>query len=537
MFVPTKSYTPNLTVIRAPHKTNFTVVQNELWDDAGLSDRARAVAQVILRKPKGWKVIPKEIGKVLGRHVNTIYKYLSELVNYGLLIRSQVKNKFGQWSGYNYFLVEPTVMGGNQISNPVSEPVHSVSQKTVYRKPDYPKQCPLINTEINKYLEKELVIDLSPTSLKSEPDERDLWSSDFSDPEAIKTHLCPPIEAPEITSTALVSSEGESSAASYKKPTLATTKPNRKERRTAQQKGTWLQRGQENGLWESQEELDAFMVALHRHAANNPKLHSPGKWVESEIEMTCTNGTGTHWVEYQAELRIGTMDKKPWADVDRNVDPSFKSYVEQTMFGDSGNSPAKAVKLAAQVFANPAQCLSMWNEYQRFLERELEVKAKNDRLGVTYDAPGVLKPKAEISADRTAETQQVLRIDAAPQFDQPVIAAAEMTVLEGESDNVPDNIDWDEIATKFEAKMSSLGNDMSISKPQPQITPLSAVYGERKSIDLDEVKEYNVWRDLAQAKGLISYGYSESGCLVVVLADDVTVMPWKDARSLFGNLN
>ena len=188
------------------------------------------------------------------RHVNTIYKYLSELVDYGLLIRTQVKNKFGQWSGYSYFLIEPTEMGGNQISNPVSEPVYSVSQKPVYRKPDYRQQCPLINTKINKYLDKEVIIDLSPTSLKPEPDERDLWSSNSSDPEPIEAYLCQPIEAPEITSTALVSSEGESSAVSYKKLTLATTKLNRKQRRTAQQNGTWLERGQEKGLWQSEEE-------------------------------------------------------------------------------------------------------------------------------------------------------------------------------------------------------------------------------------------------------------------------------------------
>ena len=134
MFIPTKSYIPNLTVIRAPHKTNFTVTQNELWDDEGLSDRARAVAHVILRKPKGWKVIPKEIARVLGRHVDTVYKYLRELVDYGLLIRTRLKNKFGHWNGYSYVLVEPTEKGGNQISNPVSEPVSSTSQKTVHRK-------------------------------------------------------------------------------------------------------------------------------------------------------------------------------------------------------------------------------------------------------------------------------------------------------------------------------------------------------------------------------------------------------------------
>lgn len=547
MFVPTKSYISNLTVQRAPHKTNFSVCQNELKDDSGLSMAARAVAQQILSKPKGWKVIPKEIGKVIGRCVDSVYKYLRELVDYGLLIRTRLKNKFGQWSGYSYLLVEPTEMGGSQISNPDSEPVYSVSEKPVTGQTGQGKHRPLINTEINNYLDKEVIIDLSPTSLKPEPEERDLWSSDFEDPEAIEAYPCLPIEAPEITSTAPVSGEGESSAASYKKPTLATTKLNRKRRRTAQDKGTWLERGQEKGLWQSEEELNSFMVALHSHAANNPRLHSKGKWVESEIEKICTNGTSTHWVEYQAELGIGTMDKQPWSDINRNVDPSFKSYVEQSKFGESGNSTPRAAELTAQVLADPAKALSMWNEYQRRLERELEEKAKCDRLGVTYDAPGVLKPKAEISADRTAETQQVLRIDAVPQIDRPVIAAAAVAVLESEVESESEGISedeaeayWDTLKTESDVKlkMLELGINMSISKPQPQVTPLSNAYQEPKPIDQVEVKEYNVWLDLAKAKGLVSYGYSDSDSgIVVVLTDDVTVMPWKKARSQFGTLD
>jgi|GEM_PF-3183203 len=190
----------------------------------------------------------------------------------------------------------------------------------------------------------------------------------------------------------------------------------------------------------------------------------------------------------------------------------------------------------------------MWNEYQRRLERELEEKAKCDRLGVTYDAPGVLKPKCEISADRTAETQQVLQIDAALQIEQPVIAHVITPLLEAEfdcdSDNEIDdkldNIDWDTIATESEAKlkMLELGISMNISKPQPQVTPLSDVYRESKSIDQDEAKEFNVWLNAAKANKLVSYGYSDPDYFaVVVLADEVTVMPWKEAKTLFGNLD
>ena len=110
-------------------------------------------------------------------------------------------------------------------------------------------------------------------------------------------------------------------------------------------------------------------------------------------------------------------------------------------------------------------------------------------------------------------------------------------MLEAGSDYDFDNVDWEMVAAKAEAKMLALGVSMSISKLTPQVTPLADIYREPKAIDQDEVKQYNAWLDLAKAKGLVSYGYSDSGRLLVVLADNETAMPWKDARSLFGNFD
>jgi hypothetical protein len=533
MFVPNQSYIPNLTVQRAPHKANFTVVQNQLMDDKGLSPFARLIAHHIISKPDGWKVIPKNIAVVLNRHVDTIYKYLRELVEYGLLTRCKVKNKFGQWSGYSYVLIEPTEIGGNPHSKTDAEPNNSVQEKTVTSQTIHGKTCSLINTEVNKYQDKKL--DLSPTSLTLELEERDLWDSNLSDPEVIESPIRQQIEAIEATSTALVSREGECSAASYKKPTLATTK--NKQKQAVQSSGTWFERGQENGLWQSKKELDSFMVALHTHAANNPRLTLKGKWVESEIEKTCTNGTGTHWVEYQAGLNIGTIDKLPWSDADGNINLSFRSYVEQSKFGEAGNSTARAVELAAQVFACPAKATLLWNEYQRRLERELEEKAKCDRLGIVYDTPGILKPKYEISTDRTAETQELLQVNAAPQLIQPILSPTTQSTLEAESSHDFDNIDWESITIESEVKlkMLALGINMNISKPKPEITPLSEIYKEPKSIDRTEIDRFNIWLDLAKAQRLVSYGYSDAGVLIVVRADENSAISWQDARSLFGD--
>jgi hypothetical protein len=304
------------------------------------------------------------------------------------------------------------------------------------------------------------------------------------------------------------------------------------------------------------------MAALYAHAVNNPRLHTPSKWVESEVQKTIERGTGTHWTEYCAGLQVGTIDQKPWADVHGNVNLSFRSYIEQSKFGESGNSTARAVELAAQVLSDPFKAGLMWNEYQRRLEREVAEKAKCELLGVTYDAPCVLKPKPLIDSEATAQTQQLLRIDDASQVCQPFVAISASEEIEGDrsvlaleaevealESTAVGEAPWDMIAQKMVAieesqsqpaapaavgiveKMQRLREKMGFNKPE--VTPLSDAYREPKPAHQVEAVEFKAWYDLVKAAGLVEYSYSDARChAVVVMADGVTVLPWRDARDL-----
>ncbi len=277
------------------------------------------------------------------------------------------------------------------------------------------------------------------------------------------------------------------------------------------------------------------MAALYAHAVNNPRLHTPSKWVESEVQKTCDRGTGTHWTEYCAGLQVGTIDQKPWADVHGNVNLSFRSYIEQSKIGESGNSTARAVELAAQVLSNPFKAGLMWNEYQRRLEREVAEKAKCDLLGVTYDAPCAFKPKPLIDNEATAQTQQLLRIDDASQVCQPVMESKPVLALEAEveaSESVVGEAPWDMIAEKMVALEEKMG--FSQSKSQPQVTPLSDVYREPKPVDQSEAAEFKAWYDLVKAAGLIDYSYSDARCHAIVVLVGGEALPWRDAMGRLG---
>jgi hypothetical protein len=300
--------------------------------------------------------------------------------------------------------------------------------------------------------------------------------------------------------------------------------------------------------------LQSFMAALYAHAVNNPRLHTPSKWVESEVQKTCDRGTGTHWTEYCAGLQVGTIDQKPWADVHGNVNLSFRSYIEQSKIGESGNSTSRAVELAAQVLSNPFKAGLMWNEYQRRLEREVAEKAKCDLLGVTYDAPCAFKPKPLIDNEATAQTQQLLRIDDASQVCQPVMeSVSSVLALEAEveaSESVVGEAPWDAIAAKMVAieesqsqsaaqgavgimeKMQRLKEKMGFNKPE--VTPLSDVYREPKPVDQIEAVEFKAWYDLVKAAGLIDYSYSDARCHAIVVLVGGEALPWRDARRILG---
>jgi hypothetical protein len=538
------TFTANCQIVRTNHQTGYNKFKNDFFRDRDLSRVARLVLAYLLSNSDNWHVNLKYTASDLGMCQTTLTKYICELMDKRRIVRERIRHTNGWFGGYHYKIFEqPT-----EPNDLLPEPVESRRNISVQEKLNDQNLRVILKTKSTNNQSNEL--DLSPTPQIFDEDEIDFWAISDPEPEAGQAVGFVPVgivdpETVEIDlehasptenlGTSLVSGEEGFSAADYKKSTIITTKPTRSERRTARKQGLWLEFGRENGLWQSMEELSSFMAALYAHAVNNPRLHTPGKWVESEIQKICERGTSTHWMEYYANLEVGSIDRKPWRDVYGNVDLSFRSYVEQSKFGESGNSTSRASELAAQVFSDPFKTGLMWNEYQRRLERELEEKAKCERLGVTYDAPNVLKPKSEVSVADTARTQQILGINAAAQTYRPaIVESAPVPALEAAEDEPDwDEAPWDRVAADVKATMAALGEKMGISKPKPEVTPLSEVYAEQSPVNQTEAQEFKVWFDSAKAVGLVDYSYSDAKHhAIVVLADGVTALPWREAKQL-----
>jgi DNA-binding transcriptional regulator YhcF (GntR family) len=522
--------------IRDEHTANYTVFSNHILRTTQLSSRAKVILLELLSRPDNWRIVPKFLAQQMNLSTNTVAKYLRELEECGYILRERIRDDAGRFIGSIHKIMESSTLSN---FTPPSDSFSPTTQKTTAQKTTPRKLVDLVNTEVNNEQPNQITI-LPPSPLNQDEEERDLWFSSDLEPDTSQEVIVVPVtlepetrdidlstvcQPTEILSTTPVSSEERSPAADYKKNTEVVIRSTRKERQKSQREATWLEFGSENGLWTTLEELQGFMTALYAFAINNPRLHTPSKWVESEVEKTCVRGTGTHWIEYKAGLDVGTIDKKPWADVYGNTNLSFRSYIEQSKFGEAGNSTARAVELAAMVLSDPFKAGLMWNEYQRRLERELEEKAKCERLGITYDAPGVLKPKNLVSAEHTAEVQQLLRIDTAALVSQPVIdESVVVPALAAEAEESED-------ARNLATKMALLGEKMGISKQSPEVTPLSSIYAEPQPVNQKETEEFKVWYDWAKAENIVAYSYSDPNHhAIVVLADGVTALPWREAK-------
>ena len=76
---------------------NFQVIPRELVFDNSLSDRARFVYCFMASKPDGWDFLLNPMAKELGYSVETLRKYINELIDSGWLKKGEQNNdgKFG----------------------------------------------------------------------------------------------------------------------------------------------------------------------------------------------------------------------------------------------------------------------------------------------------------------------------------------------------------------------------------------------------------------------------------------------------------
>lgn len=84
--------------------SNYQNVPRELVFDKNLSDRARFVYVFMACKPDGWDFYLEPMAKDIGYSVDTLRKYINELVTSGWLIKGKQTNEKGVFGAVEYTL-------------------------------------------------------------------------------------------------------------------------------------------------------------------------------------------------------------------------------------------------------------------------------------------------------------------------------------------------------------------------------------------------------------------------------------------------
>ena len=82
-------------------KENFTIIPNGLLRSKNISDRARFLFCYMASMPDNWKFYQGAMAKELGYSVDTLRKYLDELLSTGYLQREQRRQE-GKFDSYDY---------------------------------------------------------------------------------------------------------------------------------------------------------------------------------------------------------------------------------------------------------------------------------------------------------------------------------------------------------------------------------------------------------------------------------------------------
>lgn len=90
--------------IRNNIKDNFAQVPNALINDNTLSDRSRFIFCYMAAKSDDWKFYQEKMAKDLNMSIDTLRKYLSELIDSGWITREEVRGERGKFNSFIYDL-------------------------------------------------------------------------------------------------------------------------------------------------------------------------------------------------------------------------------------------------------------------------------------------------------------------------------------------------------------------------------------------------------------------------------------------------
>tara|TARA_R110001583_G_scaffold96627_4_gene241015 strand:- start:381 stop:860 length:480 start_codon:yes stop_codon:yes gene_type:complete len=93
-----------MNTIKNSISKNFTIIPNELINTDSLSDRSRFLFVFLACKPDDWKFYNKNLAESMGYSIESLRKYMNDLVHSGWVVKSTQPRVNGKFGTINYTL-------------------------------------------------------------------------------------------------------------------------------------------------------------------------------------------------------------------------------------------------------------------------------------------------------------------------------------------------------------------------------------------------------------------------------------------------
>lgn len=162
-----------MAVLRKIKKTDYTIIDNNIFKNKKLSLKAKGMICTMLSLPDNWEFSEVGLTELSNDSRTGIRSALCELIQFGYLKRNRQRDEKGKLTTTEYLIYEEPMYQNNTLDNPMY-------QKPMYEKPTLEKKHNKIlnNKELNNKLKnnKEINKEMTEEDLKElEECINDLW--------------------------------------------------------------------------------------------------------------------------------------------------------------------------------------------------------------------------------------------------------------------------------------------------------------------------------------------------------------------------
>lgn len=114
-----------MAVFRKVKKSDFTVIDNNIFKNAKLTLKAKGMICTMLSLPDDWQFNEEGLAQLSNDSRSGIRNTLNELMEYGYLTRKQLKNDTGKFANMEYTIYEEPLYQKPTAEKPTSEKEHN----------------------------------------------------------------------------------------------------------------------------------------------------------------------------------------------------------------------------------------------------------------------------------------------------------------------------------------------------------------------------------------------------------------------------